>query len=162
MCAVYIVEQNVKVSSSCVYHRLYFTHKLKNPIIKPHRKISKERAANYSSGFWRHSSPTLLVGLGLGVGEGLGLGVELWLGNQIAISTRGVIIWQGVENGHNLCTGILGRCLCSLIQGGPNTMKRYRLHPKTEKCCFRGSIPRQEGIKARPNPKLAKPIKLNH
>ncbi len=34
-------------------------------------------------------------GLGLGVGEGLGLG------NHIAISTRGVIIWQGVENGHN-------------------------------------------------------------
>ncbi len=42
------------------YHRLYFTHKLKNPIIKPHRKISKEPAANYSSGFWHHSSPTLL------------------------------------------------------------------------------------------------------
>ncbi len=37
----------------------------------------------------------VLVGLGLGVGEGLGLG------NQIAISMRGVIIWQGVENGHN-------------------------------------------------------------
>ncbi len=33
--------------------------KLKNPIIKPHRKISKEPTANYSSGFWRHSSPTL-------------------------------------------------------------------------------------------------------
>ncbi len=33
--------------------------------------------------------------------EGLGLGVGLGLGNQIAISTRGVIIWQGVENGHN-------------------------------------------------------------
>ncbi len=60
MCVIYVVEQNVKVSSSCVYHRLYFTHKLKNPIIKPHRKISKEPAANYSSGFWRHSSPTLL------------------------------------------------------------------------------------------------------
>ncbi len=38
----------------------------------------------------------LLVGLGLGVGEGLGLD------NQIAISTRGVIIWQGVKNGHNI------------------------------------------------------------
>ncbi len=60
MCVIYIVEQNVKVSSSCVYHRLYFTHKLKNPIIKPHRKISKEPAVNCSSGFWRHSSPTLL------------------------------------------------------------------------------------------------------
>ncbi len=35
------------------------------------------------------------------VGEGLGLGVGLGLGNQIAISKRGVIIWQGVENGHN-------------------------------------------------------------
>ncbi len=43
-------------------------------------------------------TPLVLVGLGLGVREGLGLG------NQIAISTRGVIIWQGVENGHN--TGI--------------------------------------------------------
>ncbi len=32
------------------------------------------------------------------LGEGLGLG------NHIAISTRGVIIWQGVVNGHN--TGI--------------------------------------------------------
>ncbi len=34
--------------------------------------------------------PLVLVGLGLGVEEGLGLG------NQIAISMRGVIIWQGV------------------------------------------------------------------
>ncbi len=40
-------------------------------------------------------TPLVLVGLGLGVGEGLGLG------NHIEISTRGVIIWQGVENGHN-------------------------------------------------------------
>ncbi len=46
-------------------------------------------------------TPLVLVGLGLGVGEGLGLGVGLGLGNQIAISMRGVIIWQGVENGHN-------------------------------------------------------------
>ncbi len=46
-------------------------------------------------------TPLVLVGLGLGVGEGLGLGVGLGLGNHIAISTRGVIIWQGVENGHN-------------------------------------------------------------
>ncbi len=46
-------------------------------------------------------TPLVLVGLGLGVGEGLGLGVGLRLGNQIAISMRGVIIWQGVENGHN-------------------------------------------------------------
>ncbi len=45
--------------------------------------------------------PLVLVGLGLSVGEGLGLGVGLGLGNHIAISTRGVIIWQGVENGHN-------------------------------------------------------------
>ncbi len=49
-------------------------------------------------------TPLVLVGLWLGVGEGLGLGVGLVLGNQVAISTRGVIIWQGVENGHN--TGI--------------------------------------------------------
>ncbi len=39
--------------------------------------------------------PLVLVGLGLGVGEVLGLG------NHIAISTRGLVIWQGVENGHN-------------------------------------------------------------
>ncbi len=45
-------------------------------------------------------TPLVLVGLGLGLGVGEGLG----LGNHIAISTRGVIIWQGVENGHN--TGI--------------------------------------------------------
>ncbi len=38
MCVIYIVEQNVKVSSSYVYHRLYFTQKLKNSIIKTHRK----------------------------------------------------------------------------------------------------------------------------
>ncbi len=44
---------------------------------------------------------TPLVLVGLGVGEGLGLGVGLGLGNHIAISTRGVIIWQGVENGHS-------------------------------------------------------------
>ncbi len=30
---IYIVKQNVKVWSSYVYRRLYFTHKLKNPII---------------------------------------------------------------------------------------------------------------------------------
>ncbi len=60
MCVIYVLEQNVKESSSYVYHRLYFTHKLKNPIIKPHRKISKEPAANYSSGFWRQISIILL------------------------------------------------------------------------------------------------------
>ncbi len=43
-------------------------------------------------------TPPVLVGLGLGVGEGLGLRMGLGLGNQIVISTRGVIIWQGVEN----------------------------------------------------------------
>ncbi len=48
--------------------------------------------------------PLVLVGLGLGVGEGLGLRVELGLGNHITISTRGVIICQGVENGHNTGT----------------------------------------------------------
>ncbi len=46
-----------------------------------------------------------MVDLGLGVGEGLGLGVGLGLGNHIVISTRGVIICLGVENGHN--TGVL-------------------------------------------------------
>ncbi len=40
-------------------------------------------------------TPLVLVGLALGAGEGLGFG------NQEAISTRGVIIWQGVENRHN-------------------------------------------------------------
>ncbi len=56
-------------------------------------------------------TPLVLVGLGLGVGVGLGLGlgVGLGLGNQIAISMRGVIIWQGVENGHNTwLTRVLG------------------------------------------------------
>ncbi len=43
-------------------------------------------------------TPLVLVGLGLGVGDGLGLG------NHIAISRRGVIIWQGVENGYNTGT----------------------------------------------------------
>ncbi len=52
-------------------------------------------------------TPLVLVGLGLGVGEGLGLGVGLGLGNEI--STRGVIIWQGVENGDN--TGSALFCL---------------------------------------------------
>ncbi len=45
--------------------------------------------------------PLVLVGLGLGVGEGLGLGVGLGLGNQVAISTRGCIIWQGCRSRHN-------------------------------------------------------------
>ncbi len=49
-------------------------------------------------------TPLVLVGLGLGVGERLGLGVGLGLGNQVAILPRGVIIWQGVENGHNTGT----------------------------------------------------------
>ncbi len=31
---------NLRCRTSYVYHRHYFTHKLKNPIIKPHRKIS--------------------------------------------------------------------------------------------------------------------------
>ncbi len=44
-------------------------------------------------------TPIVLVDLWLGVGEELGLGVGL--GNQLAISTRGVIIWQGINNGHN-------------------------------------------------------------
>ncbi len=38
-------------------------------------------------------------GLGLGVGEGLGLGVGLGLGNQVVISMRGCINWQGAEFG---------------------------------------------------------------
>ncbi len=48
--------------------------------------------------------PLVLVGLGVGVGEGLGLGVGLGLGNQVAISTRGCIIWQGCRFRHN--TGV--------------------------------------------------------
>ncbi len=43
-------------------------------------------------------TPLVLVGVRVRCGEGLGLG------NQIVISTRGVIIWQGVENGHNTST----------------------------------------------------------
>lgn len=46
VCAGYVVQQNIKVSSSYVYHRLYFTHISKNPIIKPYRKISKETESN--------------------------------------------------------------------------------------------------------------------
>ncbi len=48
--------------------------------------------------------PLVLVGLGVGVGEGLGLGVGLGLGNQVAISTRGCIIWQGCRIRHNTGT----------------------------------------------------------
>lgn len=40
--------------------------------------------------------PLVLVGLGVGKGEGLGIGVGLILGNQVAISTRGVIIWHNM------------------------------------------------------------------
>ncbi len=40
-------------------------------------------------------------GGGVRCGEGLGVGEGLGLVNQIEISSRGVIIWQGVENGHN-------------------------------------------------------------
>ncbi len=56
-------------------------------------------------------TPLVLVGLGLGVGEGLGLG------NHIAISTRGVIIWQGAENGHNtgLCWDNSYPFVCSVV-----------------------------------------------
>ncbi len=49
--------------------------------------------------------PLVLVGLGVGVGEGLGLGVGLGLGNQVAISTRGCIIWQGCRFRHNTGRG---------------------------------------------------------
>ncbi len=45
--------------------------------------------------------PLVLVGLGVGVGEGLGLGVVLGLDNQVAISRRGCIIWQGCRFRHN-------------------------------------------------------------
>jgi len=44
---VYVVEQNSIVKfTTVVYHRLYFTHNLKDHIIKPHRKILKKPAAN--------------------------------------------------------------------------------------------------------------------
>ncbi len=49
--------------------------------------------------------PLVLVGLGVGVGEGLGLGVGLGLGNQVAISTRRCIIWQGCRFRHNTGSG---------------------------------------------------------
>ncbi len=45
--------------------------------------------------------PLVLVCLGVGVGEGLGLGVGLGLGNQVVISMRGCIIWQGCRFQHN-------------------------------------------------------------
>ncbi len=71
----------------------------------------------------------VLVGLGLGVGVGLGLG------NQVAISRRGVIIWQGVENGHN--TGTQSLCLqtwcndavpCSNFPRKPTHTTQIRKH----------------------------------
>ncbi len=42
------------------YHRPCFIHKLKNPIIRTHRKIMREPMENTSSGFWRHGYSTLL------------------------------------------------------------------------------------------------------
>ncbi len=45
--------------------------------------------------------PTSIGRFKIRVREGLALGVWLGLGNQVVISIRGVIIWQGVENGHN-------------------------------------------------------------
>ncbi len=62
--------------------------------------------------------PLVLVGLGVGVGEGLGLEVGLGLGNQVAISTRGCIIWQGCRFRHN--TGD-----CSQLTQGRSKVKRY-------------------------------------
>ncbi len=63
-------------------------------------------------------TPLVLVGLGLGVGEGLGLG------NQTAISTRGVIIWQGVKNGHN--TGFTDEMCMTIIQDiSPSPKKQF-------------------------------------
>ncbi len=53
--------------------------------------------------------PLVLVGLGVGVGEGLGLGVGLGLGNQVAISTRGCITWQGCRIPHNTGTTVAAR-----------------------------------------------------
>lgn len=40
----YVVEQNVQVLSSYVYHS--FTHKLKTTVIKPHRELLREPAVN--------------------------------------------------------------------------------------------------------------------
>ncbi len=60
------------------------------------------------------------IGLGLGVGEGLGLGTH------IVISTRGVIIWQGVENGHN--TGTLKHELAVCLMMGNQSDQISVLH----------------------------------
>ncbi len=63
-------------------------------------------------------TPLVLLGLGLGVGEGFGLRVGLGLGNQIAISMRGVIVWQGVENGHNNGLQIFPSLLKKIVNDG--------------------------------------------
>lgn len=42
----------IQVSLRYVYHRVYFTYKLKTPIIKTHRKLSKEPVVNYSSRYF--------------------------------------------------------------------------------------------------------------
>jgi len=55
--AVYIVEQNVKVSSSYVSHRLYLTHKKKKNILKP---IGKSRENQWRIRLWSHPCTTLL------------------------------------------------------------------------------------------------------
>lgn len=41
LCVIYAVEQNIKVSSSNVNHRPYFTHKSKTVILKPLKEIPK-------------------------------------------------------------------------------------------------------------------------
>ncbi len=79
-------------------------------------------------------TPLVLVGLGLGVGAGLGLGNQI----QIGISTIGVIIWQGVENGHNgKASGDYHRRLYSpeanepLAAGDYRRLSRYLLKHST-------------------------------
>ncbi len=79
-----------KKSVATVLQPVPSVYKLCSRILKPFPQFNKScprinKPLNYY--------PPSMVGLCVGVGLGLG--------NQIEISTRRVIIWQGVENGHN-------------------------------------------------------------
>ncbi len=66
------------------------------------------------------------------MGEGLGLG------NHIAISTGGVIIWQGVENGHN--TGNRSKTLCTGVSLNVPHSYSAALPVKINQICSCGSV----------------------
>ncbi len=47
--------------------------------------------------------------------------LQIWCRNKL------IYILGGPRAGPDLRTGILGTCLCSLVQGGPNTMKIFNI-----------------------------------